>query len=85
MAGRTGVPINRYVSQEAFDGWTSWCEANGVTLTSVLDVVGRRLGAGWQPPRQAVREILAEARQRDHDSALAGTRARKAARSAKKA
>lgn len=56
------VPMNVRVSKYARDGWNEFAAREGVSLTSLLDVMGRVLAdRRWQPDSSGL-TIIAEAR-----------------------
>ena len=56
------VPMNVRISQYARDGWNEFAAREGVSLTSLLEVMGRVLAdRTWQPETGGL-TIIAEAR-----------------------
>jgi hypothetical protein len=56
------VPMNVRVSKYARDGWNDFAAREGVSLTSLLEVMGRVLAdRSWQPETGGL-TIIAEAR-----------------------
>jgi hypothetical protein len=51
--------LNAYLTEEAHDGWHEFAREHGVTVSALLEVLGRRLRAGELPDRSS---MVAEAR-----------------------
>ncbi len=58
------IVISARVSQEASAGWKNFCEANGISLASFLEVAGRELGKESFPPSVTARRRMVEAARR---------------------
>ena len=42
--------LSAKISLEAVNGWKKFCQANGVTLTAMIEVAGIELGKETHPP-----------------------------------
>lgn len=56
------------MSEEAFDGWTGFAAANGVTLGALVEALGLQLvGRNAAPESETGRQIIAKARDIDRE------------------
>lgn len=63
---RDRIVISARVSQEAAAGWKNFCDANGISLASFLEVAGLELSKESFPPTVAARRrMVAAARKVD--------------------
>lgn len=54
------------LSSYAAEGWRSFCASNGITVTAMLEVVCRELGADKLPPTiEGRQQLVASAREVD--------------------
>ena len=58
------------ISDEGHDGWMRFCASHGVTLTALLEVVGRKGPATVFGPKQDA--LIREARELAHERRAAG-------------
>lgn len=59
--------IRARLTEPAWESWDRLCASEGVTLTALLEALGRELGDQWQPTQRvlkAAREIDWERRSR---------------------
>lgn len=66
-----GLPADRrklsvLLTDVALDGWHLFCDEHRVTLTAVLEIVGRKLDAGLRVPLD-LDEVVSQARALDFD------------------
>lgn len=53
--------LSAKISRAAADGWRGFCSANGISLTSMLEVAGLELGRETIPPTLEVRNRMVSA------------------------
>ncbi len=44
------VTISVKVTEQSAEGWKSFCDANGITLSAFIEVAGRQLATETHPP-----------------------------------
>ena len=62
--------MTQQLSEESYEGWRLWARSRGVTVTALIEALGRRLAELDQPEARLpalLRDVLAEARQIDDD------------------
>lgn len=62
---RTGKSVHGYTSDEARDGWQTFANKHFVTISSILEALGRRMADGQAPGDIATDELVADCRQID--------------------
>ncbi len=54
------------ISKKSIDGWRDFCMHGGVSLTALIEVIGRELAEETMPPKTPARmEMIKKARQID--------------------
>ena len=61
--------IKARLSNEARGGWVGFCDEHGVTLTGLLEAVGRIMAAGQMHSTKQVERVVHLARQIDRERA----------------
>ena len=62
--------MTQQLSEESYEGWRLWARSRGVSVTALIEALGRRLATMDQPEARLpplLRDALAEARQVDDD------------------
>ncbi len=54
------VTLSVKVSNESADGWKSFCDANGITLSAFIEVAGQQLATESYPPKVEERKHMVE-------------------------
>ena len=54
------VTISVKVTEESSNGWKSFCDANGITLSAFIEVAGRQLATETHPPSVPERMHMVE-------------------------
>ena len=58
--------LSAKISRQSAEGWRNYCAANGISLTSMLEVAGLELAVEPVPPMTEARiEMIEKARQVD--------------------
>ena len=60
MAGDSRKVISAKVSSRAARGWRSFCEANGITISAMIEVAGEQLAGETAPPAVEERRVMVE-------------------------
>lgn len=59
--------IHSFVSDEAWDGWHDFADENLVSISGIVEAIGRRMNLGESPADIDTAQLLKEARQIDHE------------------
>ena len=60
-------PIYAQISQSAYEGWQTFCDRYGVTMTSVIDVMGKRVHESVLVETDQLLSVIEEARLLDRE------------------